>query len=237
MAVTKAIIEQLADSNTALVCNALDALGVPPHTYYMDGTIRSLSPELPPLVGEAITIKLDSSSPGETAAVDDYWQMLEEIERSSLPRAIIVQTVGSDPNRECVMGDGMAKTFVSVGAVGLVTDGGIRDIAGIVDQAFRIFGRGPVIQHTPLRWSGLGEPVVIGGIAVRTGDLIHGDRGGCIVIPEEAHSAIVKACQLVSDFEKTAHVTLRQTGIRLPDKKKRVDEAWNALKNKIRAIP
>lgn len=220
MAITKELIEQLEDSNTALVCNAIDALGLTPvHSFYMDGTIKSLSPGLPALVGEAITIKVDSSSPGGEEDEHAYWAMIEEISRSRLPRVVVVQTIGSDRNRECVAGDGTAKMLVSVGAAGLVTDGGMRDIQGIIDQGFRVFGSGAVVQHAALRWSALGEPVEIGGITIKAGDLIHGDSGGCIVIPEENHSAIVRACQYVLDFEKEAHVLLRQTGIPLQDKR------------------
>jgi 4-hydroxy-4-methyl-2-oxoglutarate aldolase len=231
MSVTNSLIERLSDSCTALVCNALDALSI--HVPYMDGTIKCLSPELSPIVGQAITIKLDSSTRGGDSKTELYWRLLEEMEKNPLPQVVVVQAVGENVYRECIAVDGMAKTFMSVGAVGLVTNGGIRDIRSILDQGFKIFGLGPVVQHEALRWSALGEPVNIGGIEVKTGDLIHGDADGCIIIPEASYGRIVEACCLVANFEKKAHVLLRQKGITLSQKRIEMDKLVKELNKNI----
>ena len=221
----KALIESLGDSETALVCNALSALGhSEPHTYAMDGRIQCMTPDLPPLVGEAITIKIDTCTPEGGPQTEPYFEMMEAIEASDLPRVIVVETVGPDPYRECVMGDGMAKGFMAAGAIGMVTSGGVRDLPGIIDQGFGMFAIARVIQHAALRWSDYGQPVQVGGITVRTGDLIHGDEGGCIVIPEPNHAAIVEACRLVNDFEKQAHVMIRRTDLDGSQKRAGMDE-------------
>ena len=221
----QALIDSLRDSETALVCNALSALGrSEPHTYAMDGRIRCMTPDLPPLVGEAITIKIDTCTPEGGPANDAYVEMMDAIEASALPRVIVVETVGPDPYRECVMGDGMAKGFIAAGAVGMVTTGGVRDLPGIIDQGFGVFAIARVIQHAALRWSGYGEPAQVGGITVRTGDLIHGDGGGCIVIPAPNHPHVVEACRLVNDFEKQAHVMIRRTDLNGAQKRAGMDE-------------
>ncbi len=221
----QALIESLQDSETALVCNALSALGhSEPHTYAMDGRIQCMTPDLPPLVGEAITIRIDTCTPEGDSQTDDYFAMMDAIEASELPRVIVVETVGPDPYRECVMGDGMAKGFIAAGAAGMVTSGGVRDLPGIIDQGFGVFAIARVIQHAALRWSGYGEPARVGGITVRTGDLIHGDSGGCIVIPEPNHRNIVEACRFVNDFEKQAHVMIRRTDLNAAQKRAGMDE-------------
>ena len=112
----KRLIEQLSDSSTALVCNALDLLGI--ETPYMDETIRCMTPGLPELVGEVVTIRVDSSSIGNTPDASLYYKMLEDMSKSDIPKVVVIQTVGSDKRRECVAGDGMAKTMLSVGARG-----------------------------------------------------------------------------------------------------------------------
>jgi 4-hydroxy-4-methyl-2-oxoglutarate aldolase len=228
----KSLIEQLADSATALVCNALDFLGI--EVPYMDETVRCLTPGLPPLVGEAVTIRLDSSTPGSRADPELYYRMLEELSQSDIPKVVVVQTVGLDRRKECVAGDGMAKTMLSVGVLGLVTDGGIRDIRDIINQGFKVFGLGHVVQHTPLVWSGLYEPVQLGGITVRTGDIVHGDVDGVILVPRESWGKIAKACQVALDFEKKAHVVLRQSGIPIPVKREKVTQFWQEAANEIK---
>mgnify|MGYP001251635429 CR=1 FL=1 len=221
----KALIESLGDSETALVCNALSALGYSePHTYAMDGRIQCMTPELPPLVGQAITIKIDTCTPEGGPEIDDYHKMMDEIQDSDLPRIIVVETIGPDPYRECVMGDGMAKGWIAAGAIGMVTSGGVRDLPGIIDQGFGVFAIARVIQHAALRWSGYGEPVQVGGISVKSGDLIHGDNGGCIVIPKPNHQHIVEACKLVNDFEKQAHVMIRRTDLNNAQKRSGMDD-------------
>ena len=233
----RGLIDQLADSETALVCNALSALDLSePHIYAMDGTIRCFTPELPPMVGQAITIKMDSCTPGGESQMEPYHELLDLMERSELPQVVVVQTTSGTPMRECVVGDGMAKNFVAVGGVGFVTDGGIRDLPGIVDQGFRVFASGRVVQHAQMRWSGLGEPVEVGGVTIRTGDLIHGDEGGCIVIPEENHPYIVEASTLVAYFEKQAHTVLRRTDISNREKRALMEEITGAHMGRIKAL-
>ena len=235
--ITKALIEQLADSETALVCNALDTLHVAePHTYYLDGDIACHTPDLPSLVGEVITIGLDSSTAKTTGDVEPYWRMLEEISKSEVRRVVVVKSTGDNIRRACVMGDGMAKTFISVGAVGMVTDGGVRDLDGIIQQGFGVFCSGRVVQHTQLHWSMLGEPMNLGGITIKSGDLIHGDSDGCIVVPSGAFDRIVPACALVLAFEKRAHVLLRQSEISLQEKRSIMKTYVEDLQRKIAAI-
>ena len=233
----RALIDSLGDSETALICNAITALGnSEPHTYAMDGRIQCMTPELPPLVGEAITIKIDTCTPEGGPATDAHAEMMDAIAASELPRVLVVETVGPDPYRECVMGDGMAKSFIAAGAIGMVTSGGVRDLPGIADQNFRVFAIARVVQHAALRWSGYGEPVQVGGITVRTGDLIHGDHGGCIVIPEADHEHIVEACRIVNDFEKRAHVLIRRTDLNNAQKRDGMDELGTAHERAFAAL-
>ena len=212
--VERSLIEQLADSETALLCNAMSALDLSePHTYYMDGTIQCLSPELPALVGQAITIKVDTCTPGKAGNPGPLQELHQQAAEIDVPLVIVAETTSGTPMRECVMGDGMAKTFVTLGIEGLVTDGGVRDMPGIAAQGFRVFSIARVVQHANLHWSDLNKPVSVGGITVTNGDLIHGDEGGCIVVPKENHPYIAETCRLVQWFEKEAHTMARRSDL------------------------
>lgn len=83
------------------------------------------------------------------------------------------------------------------GVVGLVIDGAVRDSADIIDLAFPAFVRGVCIRGTSKTYSGsVGQPVTIGGIAVRPGDVVVGDRDGLVVIPlENVDQALAAARQ------------------------------------------
>lgn len=234
------LIERLADSSTALICNAYDFLGM--HAPCADWTIKCMTPEFPAMVGEAITIKLDCSSPSddhtyemEEADGSDWYKVIEMVEASTVPRVVVIESLG-EKQKGAVLGDGMAKTMLAAGAVGCVTDGGVRDIVDIKRAGLKQFGAGSVVNHTRLRWSGLGEPVTIGGLKIKTGDIVHGDEDGLITLPEEGWSSVVRACRYVLDFEKAAHVVLRSTDISVSERSRRVTELSAQYKELINAV-
>src|SRR5205823_10548691 len=88
-----------------------------------------------------------------------------------------------------------ATTMKRVGAAGLVTNGGLRDIREITALgAFNYFGRGLVVAHGRPNIYDIGATVMIDGMEVHPGDLLHGDENGVTVIPAEiAAEVAVKA--------------------------------------------
>ncbi len=218
MQATQMLIDQLANFDTPTVINAVEALGlVETYGHYMDGSIRCLTPTLPPLVGQAITIGLDVSSPGP-GHEDDYTRLLEALDASALSRVVVVEADGPERLKECVLGDGMAKTMKSLGAVGLVTNGGARDIGGIEREGFTVFGWGLVVHHASLKWHDYARAVNLGGLRVETDDLLHGDINGCVRVPPTCFPFIVQACQETAAFEIDVHLAMRDTSLSVPQK-------------------
>lgn len=80
-------------------------------------------------------------------------------------------------------GDIMSFAAQRAGLAGLVIDGAVRDAAAIVEMGFPIFARGLSIKGTAKNQPGRVQvPIVCGGIAVRPGDIVVGDRDGVVVI-------------------------------------------------------
>lgn len=219
------VLEELRNFDTALLANTINYIDpAPPHTFYLGGSIRSATPSLGPTVGVAVTCELDSSTPGGEAEVEDYWRQLDEIGAMEEPAVWIVKTIGSRPDHECVLGDGMAKTLVAAGCVGVVTDGGVRDVSGLLATSFAAYCKGTTIHHCALRFRKAGEPVEVGGVTIHNGDVIHANAEGVIRIPESCLSALPgKAIEMLA-FENEAHCVLRRTDIRPPEKRQRVVE-------------
>ena len=222
----RSLIERLADSPTALICNAYSFMGL--HAPCADWTIRCMTPELPVMVGEAITIKLDCSTPDgqhryemeDTAEGGNalYYELAERMLQNDLPKIVVIQSLG-EKSRSAVLGDGMAKLFRASGATGFITDGGVRDLVDVRKAGLTTFGGGAVANHQSHRWSDLGGDVTVGGLTIKTGDIVHGDRDGVIVVPEAGWDKIVRASREVLDFEKAAHCVLRNTAIAPSEKR------------------
>jgi len=167
-----ATIEELRDFDTALLANTIGYIDpTPPHEYYMGGSIRSLTPTIEPTVGVAFTCELDSSTPDSVARKDDtglqgydFYDQLAEMSAAGLPVVWVVKAVGTRPDHECIMGDGMGKSLFASGCVGAVTDGGVRDIKGLLSTSFAVYARGVTIHHCRLRFRSFNQPVEVGGL-------------------------------------------------------------------------
>ena len=76
------------------------------------------------------------------------------------------------------------------GVAGLVTDGMVRDIAGILGVGLPVYCAG-VSPNSPARNGPgtVGEPVDIGGLRIESGDILIGDRDGVVVVPRARAAA------------------------------------------------
>jgi len=212
-------IQELAEYDTALLANTIGYLdSTPAHEWYMGGSIASVTPALGPTVGVAMTLEMDSSSPHNRPDKDNYRLLLKAIEATEEPVVLVVKAVGSRPDHECILGDGMAKTLYSVGCVGIVTDGGVRDVEGLLTVPFAAYSRGRTIHHTALRYVSRNQPIAIGGITVNPGDVIHANIGGVIKIPPGSLGGLPAKAAAMRAFEHEAHCVWRRTDVALDEK-------------------
>lgn len=208
---TPAALQELSDFDTPLIANTLGYISpLPPHECYLSGGIQSVTPPLGPTVGVAFTAEIDSSTPGGTAETELYWQLLEEMRQCGLPCVLVAKAVGSRPEHECMIGDGMAKTLWSVGCVGLVSDGRVRDVPGLVSTHFAAYCRGTIAHHAPLRFRHINRPVEIGGVVISRGDVIHADQNGVIRFPPGCVDGLAACAVKNRAFEHEAHLFLRR---------------------------
>ena len=217
------ILQELTDFDTALLANTIGAIDpTPAHEFYMSGAIASVTPTLGPTVGVAVTCEIDTSSPTNKREVEIYVEILKAIERIQEPVVLVAKAVGSRPEHECIIGDGMAKTLYSVGCIGIVTDGGVRDVEGLMTVPFAAYGRGRVIHHTALRFVSYNRPIAIGGITVSPGEVIHANIGGVIKIPAGCLAALPERATAMRAFEHDAHRIWRQTDLSIDEKHRQV---------------
>lgn len=103
-------------------------------------------------------------------------------------------------------GEVMARAAVARGLAGLVLTGGVRDSRQLVELGFPTFCTSIAIQGTAKDFGGdgaLGEPVRLGDVTVRAGDLIVGDADGLFAIPAADAAAVVTAAEAREAEERT----------------------------------
>ncbi len=101
------------------------------------------------------------------------------------------------------MGELSAETLKFRGVKGYVVDGGNRDTDFILKLGFPVFCRYLTPSDIVERWQVLtmGEPITIGGVEIRTGDYILGDRDGVVIIPASAASDVAERVHEVMNTE------------------------------------
>ncbi|WP_221179403.1 RraA family protein [Streptomyces botrytidirepellens] len=112
--------------------------------------------------------------------------------------------------------------IVSVGASvrgirGVVTDGACRDVAQARELGFPVFARAqvPVTARGRLRQKSSGEPIRLGEVTVRQGDVLLADEGGVVIAPRERATEALEAAQRLADLEAAIEAEVR-TGVPLP---------------------
>jgi len=118
-----------------------------------------------------------------------------------LARAPSGHVVVCQPNNRdiALMGELSAQTLKARGVLGYVVDGGSRDTDLVLEQGFPVFCAFLTPADIVRRWipERYGEPIDIGGVTIRTGDWLLGDRDGVVIIPADRVEEVVARTESV----------------------------------------
>ncbi|HTX35125.1 MAG TPA: RraA family protein [Bryobacteraceae bacterium] len=184
MPLSDADLKLLAQYDTPTISNVIELFAVRPRNAgYMDGRIRACFPEMPPIVGYASTATMRTAY--ARAEGDVYGSLDEQLARfAELPGpAIVVFQDLDDPAVGATFGEVMCTSYQSFGAVGIITSGPARDLDQVRRRGFAAFSNGVVASHSYSHTTSIHQPVRVGGLEVRAGDLLHADANGVCGIP------------------------------------------------------
>ena len=186
-------LDALKRIDSPTIANAIETFKIRPRVAgYVGYDIRCIFPDLPPTVGYAVTCIVDSTTEGRTGI--GFNALYEILENAPKPAIIVMQDVGNDRLHSCHAGEVMTTTMKRLGAVGILTDGGLRDVREVAALGgFQYFCAGLVVSHGNPLCVSVGDEVTISGMAVRTGDLLHGDVNGIVHIPDECAAGVAEA--------------------------------------------
>jgi RraA family protein len=143
--------------------------------YAVDPAIRCLTGDHHALYGPACTVKV---FPGDNLMVHKALDVAQ-------PGDIIVVDAGGS-TQNAVLGDLISTKARHRGIAGVIVDGLVRDLPGILRLDFPVFARGTTPIGPLHRGPGeINYPICCGGVVVNPGDIIAADTAGIIVIPRE----------------------------------------------------
>ncbi len=158
--------------STPALANAIETCGVRPNTQGFTGPeIRPLFPALGTMVGYACTLRIAAADPraeGSSGAPLAYW---EYVARSAGPKVMVVQDLDPEPVGS-FWGEVNANVHRALGCIGTVTHGGVRDLEEMEQVGFHAFASAVLVSHAYVHVVEFGEPVQIGPLTVRTGDVM-----------------------------------------------------------------
>ncbi len=175
------------------ISNAIETFQVRPRVAgYVGYDIRCIFPDLPPIVGYAVTCTVDSTTEGRQGI--GFNKLYELLAQAPKPAIVVMQDVGQDRLHSCHAGEVMSTTMKRLGAIGILTDGGLRDVKEVRALGnFHYFCAGLVVSHGNPVCVSVGDEVMVSGMRVHTGDLLHGDVNGILQIPDECADNVAEA--------------------------------------------
>jgi regulator of RNase E activity RraA len=93
-----------------------------------------------------------------------------------------------------IFGDILCARMVKRGVAALITDGVMRDVAGVLGTGLPVFASGVAAPPSVagLTFVGWQEPISCGGVAIFPSDLIVADRDGAVVVPKDLVAEIAR---------------------------------------------
>jgi regulator of RNase E activity RraA len=203
---TEAELAALRALDTPTVCNALEEID---SKFRNAGfTTRPLVcpfPNLPPIVGYARTATCRSVNPGTRkgqAATDFRVDYYAYVNQGDEPKITVIQDLdGPHVGHGAFWGEVQSNVHKALGCLGVVTDGCIRDIPDWAD-GFQALAGSIKPSHAHVHAVDYGCQVMISGMIVNHGDLIHADQHGAVVIPMDVAREVPAAAARIAAKEK-----------------------------------
>ncbi len=197
---TKEELEALRRWPTCAISNAIELFNVRRRNEgFMLPEIECMYPEMPPMIGYAATAIISAASPeGRRVDPADWWA---EIQKIPEPRVVVIHDIDS-PVIGSFWGEVNGNIHKALKCAGVVTDGSVRDLDEVREAGFHFFAKCVSVSHAYARLVEIGVPVQVGGLVVKPGDLLMGDKHGVISIPMDIARDVPRAAQLMEDWER-----------------------------------
>lgn len=219
------LLELLRQVDTPTVCNAIEvAQGQRGFNRFTRGTMQHSKPGDAAIVGRARTAKIAGLMPSSDPADVVRARRLEyfrSMAGGDSPTAAVIEDLDY-PN--CIAGwwgEVHVAVHKGLGLSGAVTNGVMRDL-DVMDDGFPVLAGSIGPSHGFVHVVEIGTPVIIMGMTVNQGELVHADRHGAVVIPDAVIPNLKSSIEKVFASEAIVLGPARQPGFDIH----KLEESW-----------
>ena len=201
---TEEELDALRKFDTCMIANAIESFNVRlRNTGFADASVRCMFEDAPPMVGYAATARLRSGEPpigrGTFRDRADFWNTILVV---PAPRILVFEDLDDPPGRGAFVGDMHAAILKGLGCIGYVTNGAVRELPSVRKMGIQLFAGSVAVSHAYAHIFEIGTVVHVGGMEVRPGDLLHGDRHGVLTVPAELAASVPAVADRLQQAEQ-----------------------------------
>ncbi len=193
-------VDKLRGVATGVVVDCMDGRGALHHA------VKPVTPDATSFTGVAVTC---DAGPADNLAVFAAMEICQAGD--------VIMIATDDFLKTAVIGDMVVGMAANIGAVGMVTDGAVRDVAGICEAGIACFCAA-VTPNSPAR-NGPGTaglPIVCAGQPVSSGDIVVADPDGVVIVPLDQVEAVLARLPEVLAAEAGLEEKVK-AGLKVPD--------------------
>ncbi len=225
---TPELLARLRAVDTPTVCNAIEvAQGRRGFAAFTRRTVMASDPDAPAAVGFAATAVIAGREPPTEPAETIRARRLDYFRHMAAAPAPALAVVQDVDYPECVgawWGEVHTVVHRGLGMVGALTDGAMRDL-GDLAPGFPVIAGSVGPSHGFVHVRAIDVPVTLFGLGIRSGDLVHADRHGALVVPPEVWSTLEAAIDRLHDSERLILEPARGDGFDIDA----LEVAWRAF--------
>lgn len=154
------------------------------------------------MVGYAVTVVIEPGNPEHVHVNEKAWSEYRQyIAAKPGPKIVVVQDLDKPVTCGSFWGEVNSNIHHTLGCVGTITDGAIRDVDEMHNAGFKAIARQLCVGHVhvvPVRWD---CPVEVFGCLVQPGQLIHADKHGFLAIPKGDEDRLLDAARFMDSNE------------------------------------
>jgi 4-hydroxy-4-methyl-2-oxoglutarate aldolase len=219
-------LEQLRRLDTCVVASAIELCDVRlQNVGFTSSDIRCMFSDRPPIAGYAATVRIRSAQPPAEGRNyyrrTDWWDHVMAV---PAPRVVVIEDVDDPPGLGAFVGEVNANILMALRSTALVTNGAVRDLENVKATGFQMFAGNVSVSHAYAHVVEVGVQVEIGGLKIKPGALLHGDRHGVLTVPMEIASKVPATAHEIIQRRQRLIGLCRAPDFSLDDLRRDVDE-------------